>query len=123
MCPMRPWSIVTYGLQPSACGWAVEASARVYSTVMRKDLHVRATFLSVRTTVKFDDDVAAAIEQVRREHRLGVSDAVNELVRRGLASPAPPPGRFVQRTSDMGQRIDVTDVADALETLDGPAHR
>ena len=38
----------------------------------------------MRTTVTFDGDVAAAIEQIRRERGLGVSAAVNELIRTGL---------------------------------------
>jgi hypothetical protein len=77
----------------------------------------------MRTTVSFEDDVAAAIEQLRRERDLGVSEAVNELVRRGLSVPEGSRPPFFQRTSDLGQRVDVTNVADALESLDGPDQR
>ncbi len=76
----------------------------------------------MRTTVTFDQDVAAAVERLRRERSIGLSEAVNELVRAGLRlRQARRP--FVQRASDVGLRIDVTNVAEALEQLEGPAHR
>ena len=76
----------------------------------------------MRTTVTFDDDVAAAIEHLRRECHIGVSAAVNELVRRGL-SRCPTSSRFVQHTSSGHARLDITDVAEVLDLLDGPAAR
>jgi len=76
----------------------------------------------MRTTVTFADDVGAAVERLRREKSIGMSDAVNELVRRGLAS-AEPSRRFEQRTHRLGLRVDVIDVADAIESLDGPTTR
>jgi hypothetical protein len=76
----------------------------------------------MRTTVEFDDDTARAIDALRREQGLGVSEAVNELIRRGLLhQPAPPP--FRQRTAPLGLTVDVSSVADALEVLDGAATR
>jgi hypothetical protein len=52
-----------------------------------------------------------------------VSEAINELVRDGLAVPAKE-HRFEQVTHDMGAAlIDYSNVADAIETLDGPAAR
>ncbi len=76
----------------------------------------------MRTTITFDDDVAAALERLRREKGLGLSDAVNELVRAGLRVKTPR-RMFRQRTSSLGLRIDVSNVAEALETLEGPARR
>lgn len=76
----------------------------------------------MRTTIAFDPDVAAEVERVRKERSVGVSAVVNELIRRGLAAP-PSRGEFVQTVSPMGARIDVSNVADVLETLDGPAAR
>jgi hypothetical protein len=73
----------------------------------------------MRTTVEFDDDTAAAIDELRRREGLGVSAAVNELIRRGLVS-RPAPERFEQKTMRLGLRIDVSNVAEALEQLDGP---
>lgn len=76
----------------------------------------------MRTTVVLDADVAAAVERLRREAGIGFSDAVNELIRVGLRV-TPPARSFRQRTSSLGLRIDVGDVAEALETLEGPARR
>lgn len=76
----------------------------------------------MRTTVEFDPDTAKAVEELRRERGLGVSDAVNELIRRGLLPRAPLP-RFVQRTRPLGVRIDVSNIAEAIETLEGPEAR
>lgn len=74
----------------------------------------------MRTTITFEGDTAAAVAQLRRERGIGVSEAVNELVRRGLR-PAGPRVLFVQRTSAGRPRVDVTDVAATLELLDGDA--
>ncbi|MPY93815.1 MAG: ribbon-helix-helix protein, CopG family [Acidimicrobiia bacterium] len=76
----------------------------------------------MRTTVTLADDVASAVEELRRRRGIGVSSAVNELVRQGLGRPTPP-APFVQATSAMRARIDVADVADALELLEGPRAR
>ena len=44
----------------------------------------------MRTTLTLDDDVAAALERLRRSRRIGLKQLVNEALRRGL--------------SDMGKR-------------------
>lgn len=76
----------------------------------------------MRTTVTLADDVAAAVQGLRRERGIGLSEAVNELVRAGLGGGANADGApFRQTTHDLGRGIDVRNVADALETLDGPA--
>jgi Arc/MetJ family transcription regulator len=76
----------------------------------------------MRTTVSLDDDVTAAVERVRRERSIGLSEAVNQLVRAGLRAEGT--GRpFRQRAARLGLRIDVANVAEALEDLDGPATR
>lgn len=76
----------------------------------------------MRTTVTLADDIAAAVEQLRRARGIGVSEALNELARRGLRD-RPGRRRFAQRTHRLGLQIDVTDTADALEQLEGPAAR
>ena len=76
----------------------------------------------MRTTITFSRDVAAAIERLRRERSLGVSEAVNELIRRGLRSK-PPQRRYTPRSQTLGLRIDVSNVAEALEQLEGPSAR
>ncbi len=72
---------------------------------------------TMRTTVTLDDDVASAIEKLRRDRSIGFSEEVNELIRAGLLGK-PPTRAFRQRSRDMGLRIDVTDVAEALDILD-----
>ena len=76
----------------------------------------------MRTTVEFEADTAKAIERLRRETGLGVSEAVNELIRRGLLSKDDRKP-FRQRTRALGIRIDVTNVAEALEVLEGTDSR
>ncbi len=76
----------------------------------------------MRTTVSLDEDVAAAVRRLRRERGIGVSEALNRLARAGLAvKPSGQP--FRQRAVKLGLKVDVTNVAEALELLDGPAGR
>lgn len=72
----------------------------------------------MRTTVEFDTDTAAAVDDLRRTAGLGVSEAVNELIRRGLLV-RPDRRHFTQPTRTMGLRIDVSNVAEALDLLEG----
>lgn len=77
----------------------------------------------MRTTITFASDVAAAVERLQRERGRGVSDAVNELIRRGLSRPATPEP-FRQASSAMGEPLlPLDDVAGLLDVLDGPATR
>lgn len=71
-------------------------------------------------------DVAAAVEQLRREEDIGVSEALNRIARAGLAvaGKGKRPQPFRQRTAKMGRfGIDVSNVADALEIAEGADHR
>jgi hypothetical protein len=76
----------------------------------------------MRTTVTLDRDVAAAVRKLRRERGLGMSEAVNQLARAGLTVRS---GRepFGQRSARLALKIDVTNVAEAIEQLDGPTER
>jgi len=76
----------------------------------------------MRTTVTLDDDVAAAVDKLRRERSLGLSEAVNELIRAGLLVKERR-RTFRQRSHAIGLRVDVTNIAEALELLEGPDHR
>lgn len=76
----------------------------------------------MRTTVELDDDTARAVDQLRREEGLGLSAAVNELIRRGLL-PRHTGEPFVQPTRPMGLRIDVSNVAEALDVLEDDGSR
>ena len=78
----------------------------------------------MRTTVTLAPDVAAAVERVRRERGVGVSDAVNDLVRAGLAAGSGTPAAFSQTSTRMGApRIPLDDVRGALDALEGDAGR
>ncbi len=72
----------------------------------------------MRTTIEFDADTAKAVDDVRRELGVGVSEAVNTLIRRGLLPRRDAPA-FRQATRELGLKIDVSNVAAALEDLDG----
>lgn len=67
--------------------------------------------------MRLDPEVAAAAERLRRERHIGLGEAVNELARAGL-DRGQKTTRFRQRTAHVGLKIDITNVADALEQLD-----
>jgi Arc/MetJ family transcription regulator len=71
----------------------------------------------VRTTVTLDDDVAAAVERLRRAEGLGFSAAVNRLVRAGLVQRRDV-RPFRQRTADLEFTVDVRNVGEVLDLLD-----
>jgi hypothetical protein len=78
----------------------------------------------MRTTVTLADDVAAEIRRLQRERSIGVSEALTELARAGMRERKEPRPRFVQRTHKFGpSTVDVTNVAEALEQLEGPDYR
>lgn len=72
----------------------------------------------MRTTITLDQDVAAAVEAMRRDDGVGISEVVNRLVRRGLAVSPPARERFRQETFALGVKLDITNVAEVLELLD-----
>ena len=76
----------------------------------------------MRTTVEFDDDAARAIERLRREEGIGVSEAVNRLIREGLL-PRDRSTPFRQSVRALGLTLDVSNVAEALEVLEGSEAR
>ena len=71
----------------------------------------------MRTTINLDEDVAAAIEQLRRERRLGLSEALNLLARQGLMRQQRV-GPYVHQDADLGMRVDVSNIGDVLDILD-----
>jgi hypothetical protein len=77
----------------------------------------------MRTTVTLDDDVAKALEALRREEGLATSAVLNRLVRQGLAAPAASKPPFRQQTSAIGRpRIPLDNIGEALEILKDEAH-
>lgn len=77
----------------------------------------------MRTTLTLDDDVYAAVNRLRRETDRGVSEIVNDLIRSSLHERGGRRDEFVQATDDLGIRVDVTNIGEALDLLDGPEHR
>lgn len=72
----------------------------------------------MRTTVVIDSDVAGEIERLRREG-MGLSEALNLLARRGMAKEASvKQAQYQHRTSRIGLKVDVTNIADVLDMLD-----
>jgi hypothetical protein len=72
----------------------------------------------MRTTVVIDSDVAGEIERLRREG-MGLSEALNLLARRGMARrPSSEAIKYKHRTSRIGLKVDVTNIADVLDLLD-----
>lgn len=76
----------------------------------------------MRAAVQFAEDTAEAVEAVRRELGVGVSEAVNELMGGGLVSRPDEP-RFKQRTRRLGIQVDVSNIASTLEDLEGSQAR
>lgn len=72
----------------------------------------------MRTTFTLDDDVAAEVERLRRAEGIGLSEAVNRLIRQGLARP-PTREPYVHRSADVGLMVDVADIGAVLDLLDG----
>jgi Ribbon-helix-helix protein, copG family len=79
----------------------------------------------MRTTITFSDDVAAGIEKIRRDRGLGLSEAVNDLIRAGLMNErTEQPVEFP--TYDMGMSMDVRNIGEVIEAIerdDGPLAR
>lgn len=70
--------------------------------------------------MKLDDDVAAAIEQLRSREPLGFSEALNRLARAGAAAVGSGAARraFKQQTVELGLMVDVSNIAEVLEALE-----
>jgi len=81
----------------------------------------------VRTTLTLDDDVAAKLKQHCRDSGHGMKAAVNDLLRLGLnARRACEPEtsyRVVARPLRARPGIDLDNVGDLMEQVDGSDHR
>lgn len=72
----------------------------------------------MRTTITIAEDVAEAMEQLRRDEGLGPSAALNHLARRGMAAPSREPSPYVHRSMPLGAKVDVANTAEVLDLLD-----
>ncbi len=82
----------------------------------------------MRTTLTLDDDVAAALEQLRKTRKIGLKALVNELLRAGLSQASARPARrkpFRTRSVDLGRlRIGSLDnIGEALAIGEGERFR
>lgn len=82
----------------------------------------------MRTTLSLEEDVAVALERLRRNRDESFKDLVNEALRRGLQQMNSRPAkreRFVTATADLGRaRIsDLDDIAGVLGSVEGDAFR
>lgn len=71
----------------------------------------------MRTTLTLDQDVVAEIERLRRETGLGLSEAVNQLIRRGISADSPR-HHYRHRSVNLGLKVDVTNIGEVLDALD-----
>lgn len=82
----------------------------------------------MRTTLTLDDDVAAALERLRRARDGNFKDLVNEALRRGLkeiAKPSPRGAPFVTRRVELGpvRLASIDNVAEVLAIAEGEAFK
>lgn len=82
----------------------------------------------MRTTLTLDDDVAAAIERLRRTRRGSFRSLVNEALREGLKSLTAPPrrrARFRTCVADLGRCLpgNVDNVAEVLAVAEGDSYK
>ncbi len=85
----------------------------------------------MRTTLSLDDDVAAAIEQIRSARKATFKEIVNQALREGLKqmrSRPQPREPFQTRSVDLGKlrlgSIDnIANIADALAIAEGDAYK
>jgi hypothetical protein len=77
----------------------------------------------MRKTLTLDEDVAAQLERLRRVRKIGLTDLVNEALRRGLREMGAPSRKgkpFQTRAFHMGEPlVDLDNAAEALACLEG----
>lgn len=82
----------------------------------------------MRTTLTLDDDVAAALERLRKRRDASLKDLINDALRRGLkdmSNPAKRRERFRTRSVALGQlRLTGLDnIGEALAIAEGEAYK
>ena len=84
--------------------------------------------MKTRTTLTLDDDVAARLEQLKREGKGSFRDVVNAALRAGLGSMALPEALekadYVIDPVSLGPKVrNLDDVAEAMAIYEGEEHR
>ncbi len=82
----------------------------------------------MRTTVTLDDDVAAKLKAETRRSGRSFKDVVNDTLRRGLlnrrvAGPAQPFKIVARDLGKLRPGLNLDNVAELLEQVEGPLHR
>ena len=82
----------------------------------------------MRTTLTLDNDVAAALERLRKARKLSLKRAVNETLRRGLAQASArsaPRARARTRAVSLGRCLigNVDNVSEVLARAEGESFR
>ena len=82
----------------------------------------------MRTTLTLDPDVDAKLKALARRSGRSFRDVVNEMLRRGLNSPAARPATkpFRVRARDLGPLrpgMSLDNIGELLEQVEGPLHR
>lgn len=73
----------------------------------------------VRTTVSLDREVFEAAQRIRAEKNVSLSEAVNQLAEAGLRRSTERKPFKLRTFSDRGPKMDLTNVAEVLEIIDG----
>ena len=82
----------------------------------------------MRTTLTLDDDVAAALERLRKKRESSYRDIVNDVLRQGLQrinQAREPTARYVQRTHDAGKCLlpNIDNVWEVISQVEGEDFR
>jgi hypothetical protein len=82
----------------------------------------------MRTTLTLDDDVAAALQRLRKTRDVGLKELVNDVLRRGLKNLSVPPKRrepFRTQSVSLGRALlpNVDNVAESLAIAEAEAFK
>ncbi len=78
----------------------------------------------MRTTVTFDDDVAALLKREIKRRGLRLKDLVNEVLRAGLTAPAPRRKRYKHKVFKTGKPlIPIDNIGEVLAFAEGEAYK
>jgi hypothetical protein len=82
----------------------------------------------MRTTLTLDDDVAVALERLRKSRDVALKALINDALRRGLKEMTTPPkrqGRFRTRSVSLGplQIASIDNIGEALALAEGDAFK
>jgi hypothetical protein len=82
----------------------------------------------MRTTLTIDDDVATALERLRRSEDKSLKEVVNQTLRRGLEqlnTPAKPRKPFKTRSVSIGRCLigNLDDISEVIAIAEGEDHK